>query len=162
MRYLYIEESLGFISPTSLRHSKQILFDEQPSPELEYCLTKLVSNFYLLVNFTSHGPPILHPREYWMNYWGPGFLSVVWFGSFPTTPPPPPRTVSKLSLFITVCRRSSLLKGEEGGGVGGAKSYEGEKAWFSINHSILSDFSLNRCVLMQVFKPVASTTGKIN
>jgi hypothetical protein len=39
-------------------------------------------------------------------------------------PPPPPCPVSMLSLF---------LRGE-----GGARSYDGEKAWSSINHSILS------------------------
>ncbi len=53
----------------------------------------------------------------------------------------PPSTVSKLSLFLSlpVCRRSSLLTGEGGGGdEGGAKSYDGEKAWSSVNPSILS------------------------
>ncbi len=61
-----------------------------------------------------------------------GFLSVVSFGSSPT---PSPFSVSKLSLFLNlpVCRRSSLLTGG-----GGTISYDGEKAWSSINHSILS------------------------
>ncbi len=51
-------------------------------------------------------------REYWMFYWGPGFLAAVWFGSSPTPPPP----VSKLCLFLSlpVCCRSILLTG--GGG----------------------------------------------
>jgi hypothetical protein len=40
-----------------------------------------------------------------------------------------------------MCRRSSLLTGEGGGGGRGAASYESEKAWPSINHSILSGSS---------------------
>ncbi len=36
-----------------------------------------------------------------------------------------------------MCRWSCILTGEGGGGVGGTKSYEGEKAWSSLNHSIL-------------------------
>ncbi len=48
--------------------------------------------------------------------------------------------VSNLSLFhcLHVCRQSSLLTGK--GGMGGAKSYDGEKAWSSVNHSILSAY----------------------
>jgi hypothetical protein len=47
---------------------------------------------------------------------------------------------SKLFLFLSlhVCRRS---KGGSGGG--GAKSHDGEKAWSSINHSILAALTLN-------------------
>ncbi len=69
-------------------------------------------------------------------YRGPGFLAVVWFGSSPTLPHP----VSKLSLFLShpVCRLSNLLTGEGGGGGEGARLYVGEKAWSSINHSIIS------------------------
>jgi hypothetical protein len=58
-------------------------------------------------------------------------------------PPPPPLSVSKFSLFFSlpICPLSSLLTGEGGlkGVGGGAISYDGEKAWSSINHSILSD-----------------------
>ncbi len=43
-----------------------------------------------------------------------------------------------LSLSQSVYRRSSLLTGERGGR--GAKSYDDEEDWSSINHSILSDF----------------------
>jgi hypothetical protein len=80
-------------------------------------------------------------REYWMTYRGPSFFVVEWFGSPP---------VSKLSLFLSLpaCRRSSLSSllaywgGEgEGGGVR-TKSYDREKAWSSINRSIL--FVCNR------------------
>jgi hypothetical protein len=39
---------------------------------------------------------------------------------------------------LPVCRRSRLLTGEGGGRDGtGAKSYNGEEAWSSINRSIL-------------------------
>jgi hypothetical protein len=49
----------------------------------------------------------------------------------------------QLSLFfsLSVCRRSSLLKGGVGGGGEGGrevKAYVCEKAWPTINHSILS------------------------
>ncbi len=64
-------------------------------------------------------------REYWMIYRGLCFLADVWFGSFPT---PSPSSVIKLSLFL--CHL-----------VWRAKSYNSEKAWSSINHSILSGAS---------------------
>jgi hypothetical protein len=65
-----------------------------------------------------------------------GFLA----RSYYLAPPPPPLPVSKLTFFLSlpVCRRSSLLTGEGGGSRGGAKSDDVEKAWSSINHSILS------------------------
>jgi hypothetical protein len=52
-----------------------------------------------------------------------------------------PSPVSKLSLFLSlpVCRQSSLLRE---GGRGWAR---GEKAWPSINHSMLSDVTSNHC-----------------
>ncbi len=99
------------------------------------------------------------PQQRVLNdYRGPDFLAVV------RLPPPPP--VSNLSFFLSlpVCRWSSLLTGEDGGGGGGGgfvgggggvgggaggggggggggrgtKSYDREKAWPSIDHSILS------------------------
>jgi hypothetical protein len=60
--------------------------------------------------------------------------------SYDLAPPPPPFPVSKLSLLysLPVCRPSSLLTKERGRGGGGAKSYDSEKAWSSIIHSVLS------------------------
>jgi hypothetical protein len=63
----------------------------------------------------------------------------------PPPPPryPPPSPVSKLSLFLSlpVFRQSSLLTREREWGEGGGQrteSYDGgERAWPSINHSIL-------------------------
>ncbi len=57
------------------------------------------------------------------------------YDSPPRPPPPNPSLVRKLSLFLSlpVCRRSSFLSGWAR-----AKSYACEKAWPSINHSILS------------------------
>jgi hypothetical protein len=40
-------------------------------------------------------------------------------------------------LSLPVCRRSSLLTRESGGG---AKSYDADKAWSSINHNTLQCF----------------------
>ncbi len=72
-----------------------------------------------------------------MVYRGLGILAVV-FGSSPT--PLPLCPVKKLSLLLSlpVCRRSSLLMGEGGGGRMGGRGVDGEKALLSINHSILS------------------------
>jgi hypothetical protein len=65
------------------------------------------------------GPGILITREYWRIYGGPGFFTVLWFGSSPA--PFPLTPVSKFSIFLSlpVCRRSSLLMSCRGGeGVG--------------------------------------------
>ncbi len=40
--------------------------------------------------------------EYWMIYWGPGILAVVWFGSSKSQPPPPP-SISCLSISVFLC-----------------------------------------------------------
>ncbi len=78
-------------------------------------------------------------REYWMIYRGPGFLDVVWFGSSPTLSPLSRQQVVSLSLSSCVSPVNLTDWREIGGfGGGGAKSYEGEKVWSSINHSILS------------------------
>ncbi len=58
-------------------------------------------------------------------------------------PPPPPHFshhYSKLDRRHTgrLRKRDSLLTGEGGGVGGGAKSYDSEKVWPSINHAILS------------------------
>jgi hypothetical protein len=59
-------------------------------------------------------------------------------------PPPSPLSVSKLSLFLSlpVCRQSRLLTGEGGRG---AQFFDREKAWPSINHSVLSDVTISHC-----------------
>jgi hypothetical protein len=66
---------------------------------------------------------------------------MIWLLAHLVTTPSP---VSTLSLFLRlpVYCRSSLLTGEGwGAGGGGAKSYHVEKAWSSINHTILSRFN---------------------
>ncbi len=52
-----------------------------------------------------------------------------------TRPSPPPH---QQVVFLFMCRQSSLLTGEGERGGRGTKSYDPEKAWPSINHSILS------------------------
>ncbi len=74
-------------------------------------------------------------REYWMIYRRPDFLAVVWFVSFP------PPSVSKLFLFhslLCVVGRAYWCDRWGRGGGGGARSFDGEKAWSSMNHSVLS------------------------
>ncbi len=83
-----------------------------------------------------------------MIYRGPGFLRS--YVSAPR-PPLPPSPVSKLPLFLSppVCCRSSLLKGEGGGGGRGAEAYDRKKALPSINHSILAaplNWHLSSCM----------------
>ncbi len=70
------------------------------------------------------------PIEYWMIYRGPGFIAVIWFGFFPT-----PYTLSRQQ--VVYLSHSSCVSPVEGEGRGEAKSYDGEKAWSSINHSLL-------------------------
>jgi hypothetical protein len=69
--------------------------------------------------------------------------------SYDLAPPlsPPNSPFSKLSLFLSllVCRRPSLQMGDVGGGgAGGAKSYDCEKARSSMNKSILSEMAYVR------------------
>jgi hypothetical protein len=71
-----------------------------------------------------------------MIYKGPGFLVVVLFRPSPTPSPNlPSSSCLSFSVFLYVARRSSLLMGE--GVEGGAKLYDREKAWSSINHPVL-------------------------
>ncbi len=74
-------------------------------------------------------------REYWMVNRGSCFLAVVWFCSFPSNPSLP--SVSSSGDSQKVWERETTFLGEGVGG-GGAKSYDGEKVWSSINHSLLS------------------------
>jgi hypothetical protein len=71
-----------------------------------------------------------------MIYSEQGYIAVVLFGSFPPPPPPPPSVSSTCDKQKERPVRQ-LLTGEVGEGGGGANSYDGEKAWASINHSIL-------------------------
>ncbi len=73
-----------------------------------------------------------------MIYREQGFLAVVCFGSSPTPSPSPVSKFLSLSVFLCVAGRAYWLERGDVGGGGGAKSYDGEKAWSSINHSILS------------------------
>jgi hypothetical protein len=73
-----------------------------------------------------------------MIYRGPAFLAFVLFVSLPT--PFCPSPVSKLDRRHTgrLRKRDNLLTGEEEGVRGEAELYESERAWSSVNHSILS------------------------
>ncbi len=59
----------------------------------------------------------------------------------PPFPPLPAASCLSFSVFLCVAGRE-LTDGREGGGDGrGAKSYDREKAWPSLNHSIISEYS---------------------
>jgi hypothetical protein len=82
---------------------------------------------------------------------------MIWLLVNPCRPPPPSPFSKFLSLKFLVS--PAELTGGGGGGerVGdGAKSYDGEKSWSSINHSILStiwvmsEITLLRCDNMHV------------
>jgi hypothetical protein len=69
-----------------------------------------------------------------MFYRVPGFLAIAWFGSFPLLS-------RQLSLSQSSCVPTvEFTDGRERGrGEGeGAKSYDGEKAWSSVIHKLLS------------------------
>ncbi len=72
-------------------------------------------------------------RDYWMIYRRPGFLAVVDFGSSPTHLSS--ASCLSFSFFLCVAGRAYW----RGGGVGEEpNAYDNERAWSSINHSILS------------------------
>ncbi len=77
-------------------------------------------------------------REYWMIGRRLGFVVVVWFDSFCSPSSPPLLAVNCLSFSVSCVSPVQLTdgRGREGGG-GTAKSYDGEIAWSSINHSKL-------------------------
>jgi hypothetical protein len=87
--------------------------------------------------------------EYWIIYRGAGFLTVIWLGFFP-----PPSLPSVCSKEGRLRKRDILLTGQGGGCGGGAKSYDGEKAWSSTNHSGLSEIkaraSLYLCTIRKM------------
>ncbi len=72
--------------------------------------------------------------------------SIEWFledqafsPSYDLAPPPPPFPVSKLDRQHTgILRNKDIFLTGVGRGRGGAMAFEGEKAWSSITHSILS------------------------
>ncbi len=62
--------------------------------------------------------------------------------SYNLAPPPhplPSASCLSFSVFQFVTGRTYWRKMGEGGG-GGAKSFDNEKAWYSVNHSILSGY----------------------
>jgi hypothetical protein len=78
----------------------------------------------------AHGMAFPYPLS--LNSEGSDLRHVVYDLAPP--PPPPPSPIRELSLFLNlpVCRRVNLTDGGE------AKLNDREKAWSSINHSILS------------------------
>jgi hypothetical protein len=87
-----------------------------------------------------------------MMYGGPGFLGVVWFASSPTSCLPLPSAASCLPISVFLCVAGRTYRRGRGGG---ARSYDDEKAWSCINHSILSEFAWVHLyiVLVVVWKP---------
>ncbi len=115
---------------TVLPHFRQIYSLTQHYLSM-YCLS--LSSSYL-----QHTELLSYCREYWMIYRGPGFLAVVYDWLLPQHLTPYP--VSKLDQRHTgrLTKKVNLMTGEGGGSGGGAKSYDCEKTWSSINYSILS------------------------
>ncbi len=95
---------------------------------------------YSIYSLTLLPVNILLAREYWNIYRGPDFLAVVWFSSFPTISHLLSRQKARPASQRKTEKERQLDAGRGEGGGGGAKSYDGGKAWFSINRSILSAF----------------------
>jgi hypothetical protein len=81
------------------------------------------------------------------------------FRSYDSAPRPPqtPSPDSELDRQHTgrLRKRGSLLTGEEEAGGGcGAESYDGKKAWPSINYSIVSGYSLYIDTFLNLVDPV--------
>ncbi len=68
-------------------------------------------------------------------YRGTGFLAVLWFGSSQTSPPLFRQQGVSFPVFLCVSGRTN--RRWRGRGARGTKSYDSEKAWSSIIHSIL-------------------------
>ncbi len=102
-------------------------------------------------------------REYWMVCRESGILALVWFGIWLTpypplsswfiegkafsrvydlapSPPPTPSPVSKFDWRHRDRQRDYLLTGEGGRGWAMSRIILPKRPWFSINHSILSDW----------------------
>ncbi len=87
-------------------------------------------------------------RKDWMIYTVEDQAFLRSYDSAPRpSPPPPPLPSAKWCLFLSlpVCRRSSLLTGEGGGGGRGDESYNRKKPWcLVLHHSILSGYDGNK------------------
>ncbi len=62
----------------------------------------------------NHNQCTRYNREYWIIYRGPGFLAVVWFGSFPTTSPPPHFHQQTVSISQSSCASPQELSDGRG------------------------------------------------
>jgi hypothetical protein len=102
----------------------------------------------------------LRPESIEMIYRGRGFF--IWLHSPPPSSPPP-SPVSKLGRRHRgrLRKRDKLLTGEVVGSGVGAKSYDGEKAWFSLSHSVHSDFDILYCKKFSVIYAVINVGGSI-
>ncbi len=103
-------------------------------------------------------------REYWMIYKGLCLLAIVWFGS-PPHPLTPLPVVSLTGDTQEDCERETTCwrTREGGGGEEGAKSYDAEKAWSSINRSTHSGvyYPTNPGIWDKLQKPRAKSGKKI-
>ncbi len=57
---------------------------------------------------SNRGVELRCTREYWMIYRGPGFLAVIWFGSFPTSSPSPDCLDWQPSQFINIVGKDDV------------------------------------------------------
>ncbi len=111
--------------------------------QIELDFKKILRIFFAVLQSGADTPRIILiwiiiTREHWMFYKGPGFLTILLFVHAPLLHP---LTSAKcLSFSVSVCVAGRAYLRKEVGSGRGAKSYDHEKAWPSINHSILSDY----------------------
>jgi hypothetical protein len=92
----------------------------------------------------------VYSREYWRICRGPGFLAFVWFGSS-LNPLPPLPSVSSTEGTEEDWERETARRRERGMGWGRSQSFDGKKAWSSINHSIFSGLKAYFWRMSQLF-----------
>ncbi len=92
-----------------------------------------------------------------MNYRGPGFLAVIWFGSLPTPSPPPAlpsASCLSFAVFLCVAGWAYWRVGGRGGGEepnSPTNSFDREKAWPSLNKSF-NTLCLRPCSILPLCK----------
>jgi hypothetical protein len=160
MKHAEERKETGLEKPRSLLEACEILGNcknfQVTSKEFFLCWSRNLSPLDTYLHYRVFGDSPLahphpasrrigHPRKYITIYRGSGFLAIVWFGSSPTPSPHLP-SASCLSFSDSCVSPVDWVVHTDGGEWGGgAQSYDDEKAWSSLNHSIFSGSPQTYC-----------------